>query len=130
MKVGQKVRIVKPVRKWNRATSAYPQVGLVGVISDPNSYPWPEPPEGTTAVTFKARDLGYLPHDEDHETVCYYISTKCLEVVHDSVFGIFDYSMIPKIRRLLKPYGLQFKVKTRKEDDQVLVWIEPQGGGK
>jgi len=43
-----------------------------------------------------------------------------------SAFGIFDYSMIPKIRRLLKPYGLALKVKrsTRYWGDQVEVSIE------
>ena len=43
-----------------------------------------------------------------------------------SAFGIFDYSMIPKIRRMLKPHGLDLKVKrnTRHWGDQVEVSVE------
>ena len=41
-------------------------------------------------------------------------------------FGLFDYRMIPKINRLLKPFGLRLKVKRnyRSWGDQVEVTVE------
>lgn len=40
-------------------------------------------------------------------------------------FGIFDYTMIPKIRRLLKPHGLDLRVKADRRNwgDQVEVTV-------
>jgi hypothetical protein len=78
--IGQQVIISKDPEWGNAvATSAAPNIGLVGIVADPNVYPYPEPPEGKTAVIFQARDLGYIPSDEDEETVCLYILTRCLE---------------------------------------------------
>jgi len=78
--VGQRVIITKNP-EWGsaKATSAEPPIGLIGIVANPNEFPYPTPPDGKTAVIFQARELGYIPHDEDHETVCYYIFTKCLE---------------------------------------------------
>lgn len=41
-------------------------------------------------------------------------------------FGIFDYTMIPKLRSLLKPFGLRLVVRsnTRQWGDQVEVTVE------
>ena len=30
----------------------------------------------------------------------------------DAVFGLFDHSMLPKINRLLKPYGLRLSIRS------------------
>jgi hypothetical protein len=42
-------------------------------------------------------------------------------------FGLFDYNMIPKLRRLLKPHGLWLKVVSNRRNwgDQVEVTIVP-----
>lgn len=38
-------------------------------------------------------------------------------------FGLIDYTMIPKINRLLKAHGVRLKTKTRREDDQVEITV-------
>lgn len=42
-------------------------------------------------------------------------------------FGLFDYTMVPKLRRLLKPHGLYLKVRTSYSEwgDGVEVSIVP-----
>ena len=44
-----------------------------------------------------------------------------------AAFGLFDYTMIPKLRRLLKPYGLALKTRRDRNNwgDQVEVTVEP-----
>lgn len=46
---------------------------------------------------------------------------------HTSAFGLFDYTMIPKLRRVLKLYGLKLTVKSnyRKWGDHVEVTVIP-----
>lgn len=48
-------------------------------------------------------------------------------------FGLFglDFALTKRmLTRLLKPYGLTLKVKTRREDDQSTVWLESSSGGE
>lgn len=40
-------------------------------------------------------------------------------------FGLFDYSMLPKLNRILKPHGLRLKQKTNSDwGDQVEITVE------
>lgn len=41
------------------------------------------------------------------------------------IFGIFDYSMIPKLKRELRKLGVEMKTKSRREDDQITITFEP-----
>lgn len=44
-----------------------------------------------------------------------------------NAFGIFDYSMLPKLNKLLKPFGLEFKKRSNRKEwgDQVEIAIAP-----
>ncbi len=80
-KVGKTVRIKEAQIDW-RGEEA-PHVGLVGVVARLDKYPWPEPPEGKTAVRFKNVDVGYCEDedDDDRNHVIYYVWTFSLEEV-------------------------------------------------
>lgn len=79
---GQRVEIIRSVPWTDRdeAVAPRPKVGLKGKVANSAEYPFPTPPQGKTAVFFKAKDFGYEPYDKDHETLCLYIPTDCLGI--------------------------------------------------
>lgn len=46
------------------------------------------------------------------------------QIPDEAAFGLMDETMIAKLRRLLKNYGLMLKSKSRREDDQIYLWVE------
>ena len=48
-----------------------------------------------------------------------------------SAFGLFDYTMLPKLNRLLKPHGLRLKQRSNRRSwgDQVEITVERNNEG-
>lgn len=82
-KAGQRVQIVKEV-PWSiedGAVAARPSVGLKGKIANLKEV-YPKPPEGKSAVVFKATDLGYSPSsDPDRKNLTLFVATDCLKAI-------------------------------------------------
>lgn len=87
--VGTTVRIKEIQIDW-RGEEA-PTVGLVGVVAALDASPWPEPPEGKTAVRFRSNDVGYEEDEDgsfDDNHIVYYIWTFSLEEVPEGTKSI------------------------------------------
>jgi len=71
-KLGQRVRVCKDQPDFNKASAAYPDIGLEGIVVQGRQYERFKVPEGKVAVRFSAKQLGYEDYNEPDRRFCYY----------------------------------------------------------